>query len=207
MKALTVSDTAYGYGYRALSGAAISAKTVDAYGYRSIEQAKLDSGNLKNIEIIINAYGYQASIGSKKGGTDILCRNSSLCTLNCKGDGCDGITLTCSTGALCNISPIECMVNHTDGSISSQFISCPQYIASQSSQQDQLLINGFVTRSDEVQSNLDYPQEIDEMMDEIESQYEQLISETDDEDEIEQLSVYKQMEDEDDSVSKELYNW
>ena len=178
MKSLTISDAAYGYGYKSLLGANIYAKNINAYGFRSIETAKIDSGNLKNTEMVINAFGYQAALPSKNKGTSILCRNSTICNINCKGDGCNGIELQCLSGSICNIEPYDCQINHADGSFSmDEWLSCPQYTSSGSYQQDQLLINRFETRveSDEVPEL----EEIKTVINEIESQYEQLLAETD----------------------------
>ena len=186
---LTISDAAYGYGYKSLASASINAKVINAYGYKSIERSKIDSSNIKDNEMIINAFGYEAALR-----TTIMCRNGSICILNCKGNGCNDISFQCLTGAQCDISPSECITGLPDGGVTSEWISCPQYIPSESTVRDQLLINGFAARLQSDDGSDD---------DEFEIEYD------DDERKLlgmdETISMEEQSDE--DSVSKDVYHW
>lgn len=224
MKSLEISGVANGYGYQSLSGATMYAKTINAFGYRSIEQANIDTGNLQNTDITINAFGFDASKPGRTRAqrTTILCRDTTNCTLNCKGNGCNGLEISCLSGSNCNIQPYDCQINHIDGSYSEQeWVSCPVYIESQSVEQDQLLLNRFLSKTKSLKDETDDgAQEITEIINKIETQYDQLLTEvSDDQDHKTKLIKYKEMElgielsswkaeeIEEDSVSTEIYPW
>jgi len=226
MKSLEIANTAYGYGYKSLYNAPIEARVINAYGYKSIEQADIDTGNLQNTDIIINAFGFDAAMPGRtaKQRTTILCRDTTKCTLNCKGNGCNGIELTCLYGSYCNVQPYDCQANHIDGSYSKQeWVSCPKFTASQSHEQDQLLLNRLESKvSSDDDILLSKQQEINAITNEIETRYDQLLAELgdSDQDEKEVLMEEKQMElemeiellqeeqlDDENSVSTEIYPW
>ncbi len=75
---------------------------IEAYGYQAFEGSLIDSAEVTQmtVEFIGQASGKQAQV---------RCRAGATCDVLCKGSGCINMEYVCYEGAVCNLSPSECM--------------------------------------------------------------------------------------------------
>ena len=105
------------YGDLALAGATVeNVGVVLGKGYRSLNGATIDSGSLATMNVKV----YGKSSGNN---TRVICQSGNLCTVDCNGDSCDGLTYVCLGSATCLIDPAECLSDSVD--VSSKGVICP----------------------------------------------------------------------------------
>ena len=86
----------------------VYAESIGANGYRALEGALIDSGG-SDISIVLR--GADAGFEST-----LICRDGSVCNLECQGNACSGMMYQCEGNAVCNL-------DGCDGDL------CPQMLA------------------------------------------------------------------------------
>ena len=111
----------------------ISAAMIKGFGAYSLSQANIDSQGLQ--KITVKLYGYYSGIRAI-----IICRAGSICSLDCKHNGCKRTTYLCLNGSQCNIQPTGC----NSDTLMYRGTDCPIWKTSFSFDDDKILLQKYI---------------------------------------------------------------
>eukprot|EP00484_Ammonia_sp_Unknown_P023605 CAMPEP_0197026958 /NCGR_PEP_ID=MMETSP1384-20130603/6958_1 /TAXON_ID=29189 /ORGANISM="Ammonia sp." /LENGTH=821 /DNA_ID=CAMNT_0042455737 /DNA_START=40 /DNA_END=2505 /DNA_ORIENTATION=+ len=113
------------------------ARSVEAFGYKALEFATIDSDGVSSM--MVKSYGYMAGTRAM-----ITCRSGSQCEVKCESRGCFRLELMCLTGSFCSVTPAECRNYVNDENDNSDKIvngiDCPIWKQSSSKESDDTLL-------------------------------------------------------------------
>ena len=109
------------------------ASDISISGFYALHGTIIDSDGVTNMEV--NMWG---NSGGNSG--TIICRSGSTCSIDCQGNGCNGLTLQCLTGSICNVSPSGCTSGANSGDAKINGVDCPEWQQSTNDDMDKEMI-------------------------------------------------------------------